>query len=88
MELDKEQLSNFTKEEKLNIDEKIVLLCIENLDNPFAMLDLNDVAKDLNISNSLAYKLFRREDFPAINVGKKNQIMVLPYILWKIKRQV
>lgn len=85
--MDNEDLKNITKDE-LTLEEKIAIECLKSVEDPFVMITLNDVKEDLNISDSSAYKLFRRKDFPSVNIGKKNQIMLLSYILWKMKRQV
>lgn len=96
--LTKEELDNLEKTENkriivefkkdLTTEEKQTIAILETIKEPFAMLDTRDVMQDLNISESLVYKLFRREDFPSINIGKRNQIMLLPYILWKMKKRV
>ena len=106
MEIKKNDIINFTKEELDNLEktenkriiiefkkdltteEKQTIAILETIKEPFTMLDTRDVMQDLNISESLVYKLFRREDFPSINIGKRNQIMLLPYILWKMKKRI
>lgn len=85
--MDSKDFKNLTKDE-LTLEEKIAIECLKSIKDPFVMITLNDVKEDLNISDSSAYKLFRRKDFPSVNIGKKNQIMLLSYILWKMKRQV
>ena len=42
---------------------------------------------ELNISESAVYKTFNRQDFPAIKVGKKSLVMLLPYLIWKMERK-
>ena len=44
---------------------------------------IKEIAKYLNISESAVYKTFNRKDFPAIKVGKKHLVMLLPYLIWK-----
>lgn len=61
---------------------------IKRIKNPFAMIGVETVMKDLHICKSIAYRLFQREDFPSINIGKSNQIMILAYMIWKMKKQV
>jgi len=31
---------------------------------------------------------FKRDDFPSINIGKSNQIMLLAYLIWKMNKRV
>ena len=52
------------------------------------MLTVKDVMKDLNICETVAYKTFKREDFPSINVGKNNQVMLISYLLWKMSKRI
>ena len=61
---------------------------IRKLKNPFRMIGVNTVMKDLNICRTVAYKLFQREDFPSINIGKSNQVMILAYMIWKMNKRV
>ena len=71
----------YTKTELMTLDS------LRNIPNPFIMLTIKDVMKDLNISESAVYKTFNRKDFPAIKVGKKHQVMLLPYLIWKMERK-
>ena len=68
-------------------EELIVLDSIRRHKNPFKMVGIQYVMKDLNICETSAYRLFKREDFPSINVGKNNQVMLLAYILWKMEKR-
>ena len=56
----------YTKMELMTLDS------LKKVRNPFLMLTVKDVMKDLNISESAVYKTFNRKDFPAIKVGKKH----------------
>ena len=70
-----------------DVQKKIMILdSLQKVDNPFAMLTIKDVMKDLNISESAVYKTFNRKDFPAIKVGKNHLVMFLPYLIWKMDR--
>lgn len=78
----KEMLNKkYTKTEILLIES------IRRIKNPFRMISVNDVMRDLKISESAVYKTFNRKDFPAIKVGKKHQVMLLPYLIWKMERK-
>ena len=68
-------------------DEQMAIECVKKVKNPFRMLTVENVMKDLNICRGVAYKIFQREDFPSINVGKTKQIMLVSYILWKMTRK-
>lgn len=71
----------YTKTELMTIES------IKRLKNPFRMIGVKDVMKDLNICETIAYKTFRRPDFPSINVGKTNQVMLLAYLIWKMEKR-
>lgn len=71
----------YTKMELMTLDS------LKKVRNPFIMLTVKDVMKDLKISESAVYKTFNRKDFPAINVGKKHLVMLLPYLIWKMDRK-
>jgi hypothetical protein len=74
--------------QKLTPMDYMAIESIRKLKNPFRMIGVNTVMKDLNICKTVAYKLFQREDFPSINIGKSNQVMVLAYMIWKMEKRV
>ena len=61
---------------------------IRRVKNPFRMLGVKDVMRDLKICETIAYKTFKRDDFPSINIGKSNQVMLLSYLIWKMNKRV
>lgn len=65
----------------------LLLSSVNRLKNPFRMIGVETIMKDLNICRGVAYKIFQRDDFPAINIGKTKQIMLISYILWKMTRK-
>lgn len=83
--LDYEKLP--TKEKEYSKEELIALDTIRRLKYPFRMIGVKEVMKDLNICETVAYKTFKRSDFPSINVGKSNKVMLLAYLLWKMKKR-
>lgn len=74
--------------EILTPEERMAIDTIRRVKNPFKMLTVKDIMNDLGICESIAYKTFRREDFPSINIGKNNQIMLLAYLIWKMQKRV
>ena len=74
--------------EKLTSEERMAIDCIRRIKYPFRMLGVKDVMKDLNICETVAYKTFKREDFPSINIGKSNQVMLIAYLIWKMQKRV
>ncbi len=72
-----------TEEEKKKLIETLIAFGITNLDNPFKNITVHDVAKDLHVGRNKAYEIFKRDDFPAITVGRTWQVMYIAYIVWK-----
>lgn len=73
--------------QSLSPEERITIECIKRIKYPFKMVGIKEIMNDLHIGKNNAYKVFQREDFPSINVGKATQVMILPYILWKMKKR-
>ncbi len=74
--------------ETLTPEQRIAIDTIRRVKNPFRMLTVKDVMNDLGICETVAYRTFKRDDFPSINIGKNNQIMLLPYLIWKMNKRV
>lgn len=75
-------------EEKISFEEALAKVAIDKLENPFAILTVKDVAKDLNIGKNASYKIFKRKDFPSVNLGQSWHITLLAYTIWKMQRHV
>lgn len=74
-----------TKEK--TIPEQIVINHLNKLSNPFIVLSVQDIAKDLHIGINQAYDLFKQEDFPSIMIGKRKVISLPSYLLWKVNKK-
>ncbi len=84
-----ENVRTITKEEKsLNIKELMVLEAVKKLDNPFINLTVQDFAKDLKMGENSANQVFKRADFPSVNLGKPKTVTLLAYLIWKMDRKV
>mgnify|MGYP005794884185 CR=1 FL=1 len=78
-----------TNEKKIySLDELMMMEAIKKVSNPFYNLTVQDVAKDLKIGENMAYAVFKRDDFPSINIGRCWKISLISYLLWKTKRRV
>lgn len=75
-----------TKEE-YTMQELMIMTAIKRLKNPFRNLTVSEVAKDLKMGENLANQVFRREDFPSVNIGKTKTVTLLAYLLWKMERK-
>lgn len=51
--------------------ELITVESIRRLKNPFRTIGVKEVMRDLGICETIAYKTFKRPDFPSNNIGKK-----------------
>lgn len=78
-----------TKEIKsCTLEEFMIIEAIKKIKNPFVNLTVQDVAKDLRIGENMAYTIFKREDFPSINIGRCWKISLISYLIWKSKRRL
>lgn len=73
--------------EILTPEQRMAVDTIRRVKNPFKMLTVKDIMRDLNICETVAYKTFKRDDFPSINVGKTNQVMLVAYLIWKMQKE-
>lgn len=89
-EIQNTEMKNIVIETKetLTPEQRMAIDTIRRVKNPFRMIGVKDVMNDLKICETVAYRLFRRADFPAINIGKNNQVMLLAYLMWKMNRRV
>lgn len=74
--------------DEITTKDRIIIESVKKLDNPFVMIGVKDVMKDLNICKVVAYKVFQRDDFPSVRIGKANQIMLIAYLIWKMDRRL
>lgn len=71
-----------------NYQEKILLETIKRLKNPFINISVQDVAKDLKIGENMAYAIFKRDDFPSVNIGRCWKVCLISYLLWKTQKRI
>ena len=78
-----------TKEnKKYSLEELMIIEAIKKVQNPFINLTVQDVAKDLKIGENMAYTIFKREDFPSVNIGRCWKISLISYLLWKTQKRI
>ena len=83
-----ENINKITNTELIDTKEReelrgqIVMSYLAKMKNPFVTLSVLDVSKDLHIGINQAYDLFKQNDFPAINIGKRKVITLASYLLW------
>jgi len=74
-----------TKENTLK--NQMIIESIKKIKNPFINLTVQDVARDLKMGENLTNDLFRRDDFPSVNIGKTKTVTLLAYLIWKMERK-
>ena len=88
-----ENINKITNTELIDTKEReelrgqIVMSYLAKMKNPFVTLSVLDVSKDLHIGINQAYDLFKQNDFPAINIGKRKVITLATYLLWKMNKK-
>jgi len=87
-----ENINKITNTELIDTKERelrgqIVMSYLAKMKNPFVTLSVLDVSKDLHIGINQAYDLFKQNDFPAINIGKRKVITLASYLLWKMNKK-
>ena len=70
-----------------NSKKKIIALAVQKIDDPFKNITVKEVVKDLKMGENLANEVFKREDFPCVNIGKTKTVTLLAYLLWKMKKR-
>ena len=77
-----------TKEKEYNLKELMMIEAIKKVSDPFVNLTVQDVAEDLMIGENMAYAIFKRNDFPSINIGRCWKISLISYLVWKTQKRV
>lgn len=78
---------NNIKDDKNTTEDKIIAELIKSMVNPFDNLTVKEVAKDLKMGENLANQVFKRKDFPSVNIGKTKTVMKSAYYIWKMKHR-
>lgn len=77
-----------TKDSELHtLEELMIIEAIKKIPDPFINLTVQDVAKDLKIGENMAYTVFKRKDFPSINIGRCWKISLISYLIWKTRKR-
>lgn len=86
-ELTSQVLPKTKEKSEYTMQELMIITAIKRLKNPFKNLTVSEVAKDLKMGENLANQLFKRDDFPSVNIGKTKTVTLLAYLLWKMERK-
>lgn len=80
--------NEFSHNKENTSQKQFILNYLNKVKNPFAMLSVEQIAKDLHIGINQAYELFEQEDFPSVNIGKRKKISLASYLFWKLNNKV
>ena len=72
---------------KEELKQELIKEAIKKLENP-ENLTVKDVSKDLKMGENLTNELFKRADFPSINIGSRNTVTAIAYALWKLEKRM
>ena len=75
------KLIETNENKKYTQEELMIIEAIKKIRNPFINLTVQDVAKDLKIGENMAYTIFKRDDFPSVNIGRCWKISLISYLL-------
>lgn len=76
--------------EELNeeLKKEIIKVAVDKLKDPWENLTVKDVAEDLKMGENKANEIFKRKDFPSVNIGKTKTVSSVAYALWKLNKWV
>lgn len=83
-----EIIKTISTEDKIyTVQEILIREAIKNIGDPFRNLTVKDIMKDLLVSEATANAIFKRSDFPSVNIGKTKTVTLLAYLVWKMNRK-
>ena len=90
MNQQEEMNTTMNENKKMNKDDiKNIMLAeaVKKINYPFKNWTVQEVMKDLKVSEATANSIFRRKDFPSVNIGKTKTVTLLAYLIWKMDRK-
>ena len=76
----------YTKDE-IELLKVAIVEAIKKVKDPFQNWTVKEVMKDLLCGEATANEIFKRADFPSINIGKTKTVTYLAYLIWKSTRK-
>lgn len=70
------------------LKKEIIKVAVDKLKDPWENLTVKDVAEDLKMGENKANEIFKRKDFPSVNIGKTKTVSSVAYALWKLNKRV
>ena len=85
--MEEKMISVIDTEDKTDLVKLGIVEAIKKVKDPFQNLTVKDIMKDLLCGEATANAIFKRDDFPSINIGKTKQVMLISYLLWKMGKK-
>lgn len=82
-----ENVNTHTVNEKDKLKEIMIAEAVKKIHNPFMNWTVQEIMRDLRVSEATANSIFKREDFPSVNIGKTKTVTLLAYLIWKMDRK-
>ena len=76
-----------TEDKIYTVQEILIREAIRSMGDPFRNLTVRDIMKDSLVSEATANMIFKRSDFPSVNIGKTKTVTLLAYLVWKMNRK-
>ena len=86
--MNEQQTQTINSIDKNKLKEIIMSEAVKKINNPFINWTVQEVMKDLRVSEATANAIFKRKDFPSVNIGKTKTVTLLAYLLWKMQKRV
>lgn len=81
-------MNNSNNDDLVNKAQLISMIIDKTNIDPFENITVKEVARDLRVGENKANEIFRRNDFPSVNIGKTKTVNLLAYWLWKMERRI
>lgn len=85
--MEEETINIIDTKEKYELLKAAVVEAVKKVKDPFQNLTVKDVMKDLLCGETTANDIFKRADFPSINIGKTKTVTYVAYLVWKSTRK-
>ena len=78
---------NNTSTDEERLKELMIVEAVKKISNPFANWTVKEVMRDLRVGEATANAIFKRDDFPSVNIGKTKTVTLLAYLIWKMDKR-
>ena len=85
--MEEEIINIIDTKERTELLKVAIIEAIKKVKDPFQNLTVKDIMKDLLCGETTANDIFKRADFPSINIGKTKTVTYVAYLVWKSTRK-